>query len=199
MILFQGQTPTSITAGFQSGTIPEAYVGGLGSEGGRALGRFVREGGRIVAIEAATDYVAGLFNLGVSSAVERLTASDFFIPGSILDMRPVPSHALNVGLPESVGAWFSRASRAFDVSDTSVRVTARFSDGNPLLSGWLLGPEHVAGKAAVVEASVGEGSVVLFGFQPNYRAQTVATWPMLFNALTPSPSGPPRLDSEDDR
>ncbi len=172
-------------------------MGGLGSEGERALDRFVREGGRIVAIEAATDYVADLFDLGVSSAVQRLSASDFFIPGSILEMRPEVGHALNVGLPESVGAWFSRASRAFDVSDTSVRVTARFGDGNPLWSGWLLGPEHVAGKPAVVEASVGEGSVVLIGFQPNYRAQTVATWPMLFNALAPRPDRRPRLDMED--
>ena len=198
VILFQGQDPNSISSGFRRGTVPEAYAGGVGSEGERALDRFVREGGRIVAIEAATDYVAEIFDLGVSSAVERLNASDFYIPGSILEMRPEPGHALNVGLPESVGAWFSRASRAFDVSDPSVRVTARFSDGNPLRSGWLLGPEHVAGKPAVVETSVGEGSVVLFGFQPNYRAQTVATWPMLFNALTPGPSGPSRLDRGDD-
>ena len=64
-------------------------------------------------------------------------------------------------------------------------------------SGWLLGPEYVSGKPAVVEASVGEGSVVLFGFQPNYRAQSVATWPMLFNALAFPPDAL-RLKQEDD-
>ena len=197
VILFQGQSPGSITTGFQSGVVPEAYVGGLGGEGERALDRFVREGGRIVAIEEATEFVADLFDLGVSSAVERLAPTDFFIPGSILELRPEPGNALNEGLAEWVGAWFSRNSRAFDVSDPSVRVTARFSDGNPLRSGWLLGPEYVAGKPAVVEASVGEGSVVLMGFQPNYRGQTVATWPMLFNALVPRPDRSPRLDQED--
>ena len=198
VILFQGQTPSSIATGFRSGSVPEAYVGGLGDEGERALDRFVREGGRIVAIEAATEYMTGLFDVGVSSAVERLSATDFYIPGSILELRPESCHALNEGLPEAVGAWFSRGSRTFDVSDPSVRVTARFSDGNPLRSGWLLGPEHVAGKPAVVEVSVGQGSLVLFGFQPNYRAQTVATWPMLFNALAPPPDSRPRLDLEDD-
>ena len=198
VILFQGQSLASITAGFQSGVVPEAYVGGLGSEGEQALDRFVREGGRIVAIEDATEYIVDLFDLGVSNAVERLAPTDFYIPGSILEMRPEPGHALNEGLPQWVGAWFSRDSRVFDVSDASVRVTARFSDGNPLLSGWLLGPEYVAGKPAVVEASVGEGSVVLMGFQPNYRAQTVATWPMLFNALAPRRDRRSRLDMEDD-
>ena len=197
VILFQGQSSTSISAGFSSGAVPDAYVGGLGDEGARALDRFVHEGGRIVAIEDATEFVAELFGLGVSNAVDRLPSTDFYIPGSILEMRPEPGYALNEGLPESVAVWFSRSSRAFDVSDPSVRVTARFGDGNPLLSGWLLGPEHVAGKPAVVEASVGEGSVVLMGFQPNYRAQTVATWPMLFNALAAPPDGRPRLDQED--
>ena len=48
-----------------------------------------------------------------------------------------------------------------------------------------LGPEHIAGKPALVSADVGEGSVVLFGFQPNYRGQTIATWPLLWAALTP--------------
>ena len=198
VILFQGQTPSSIASGFRRGSVPEAYVGGLCGEGERALDRFVREGGRIVAIEDATEYVADIFDLGVSSAVERLAVTNFYAPGSILEMRPQAGHALNEGLPESVGAWFSRESRAFDVSDPAVRVTAHFGDGNPLRSGWLLGPEHVAGKPAVVEVSVGEGSLVLFGFQPNYRAQTVATWPMLFNALAPPTDRGPRLDLEDD-
>ena len=59
--------------------------------------------------------------------------------------------------------------------------------------------ESVLGeRPAVVEASVGEGSVVLIGFQPNYRAQTVATWPMLFNALAARPGDRLRLDLEDD-
>jgi hypothetical protein len=46
-----------------------------------------------------------------------------------------------------------------------------------------LGPQHLAGKPAIVEVGIGEGSVILFGFQPDYRGQTVTTWPLLFNAL----------------
>ena len=52
-----------------------------------------------------------------------------------------------------------------------------------VLPGWLTGPEHIAGRAAIVEIRVGRGSVVLFGFQPNYRGHSVATWPLLFSTL----------------
>ena len=90
---------------------------------------------------------------------------------------------MTLGKGDATPVWFWRSSRAFDVDDPQVEVVGRFSEGNPLLSGWLLGPEHVAGKAAIVEATVGRGSVVLFGFQPDYRGQTVTTWPLLFNAL----------------
>ena len=171
-------------------------MGGLGEEGLRALEAFVNEGGRIVAIEAATELVTDLFSLGVSNAVERLESQDFYVPGSILELQLDTEHPLNQGMDESVTAWYWGSSRAFDVRDPDIRVTARYSEGNPVRSGWILGPEHLAGKAAVLEASVGSGSVVLIGFQPNYRAQTMSTWPLLFNAMTPSVGERPRTDAE---
>jgi hypothetical protein len=183
VILFQTQTPESIREGWPEGTLPPEYTGGLGEDGIIALRAFVRNGGRIVAVEEATKFLIDIFELGISNAVARLPAQDFFIPGSILRVDLETGHAVTRGQGDSTPAWFWRSSRAFDLLDPQVEVVARFGDGNPLLSGWLLGPEHLAGKPAIVEADIGRGSVVLFGFQPDYRGQTVATWPLLFNAL----------------
>jgi hypothetical protein len=183
VILLQSQSPASIRDGFAPGALPPEYTGGLGEEGVRSLTSFVRSGGRIVAVEEATDFVIEIFGLGISNAVERLPPQDFFIPGSILSVDLEAGNALTEGKGESTPVWYWTSSRAFDVFDPQVEVVAWFGEGNPLLSGWLLGPEHLAGKPAIVEARVGEGSVVLFGFQPDYRGQTVATWPLLFNAL----------------
>ena len=183
VILFQTQGPSSIRNGFREGILPPEYTGGLGTAGVQALQTFVRNGGRVVAVEEATEFLIEVFDLGVSSAVERLPVEDYFIPGSILSVDLEEDHPVNQGKGDSTPVWYWRSSRAFDVDDPQVEVVARFSEGNPLLSGWLLGPEYVAGKAAIVEAEVGQGSLVLFGFQPDYRGQTVTTWPLLFNAL----------------
>jgi hypothetical protein len=183
VILFQSQDPASIRDGFARGALPPEYTGGLGASGVQALQAFVRNGGRLVAVEEATEFFIELFDLGVSNAVERLPSQNFFIPGSILSVDLVENHPVNEGKGDTTPVWFWTSSRAFDVDDPEVEVVARYSEGNPLLSGWLLGPEYVAGKAAIVKAAIGQGSVILFGFQPDYRGQTVATWPLLFNAL----------------
>jgi hypothetical protein len=183
VILFQSQSLSSIRDGFSPGTLPSEYTGGLGDAGARSLQAFVRNGGRVVAIEEATEFVIDLFDLGVTNAVERLPVQDFFIPGSILGVDLEEGHPINEGKGDSTPVWYWESSRAFDVEDPQIQVVARFSEGNPLVSGWLLGPEFIGGKAAIVEARIGRGSVVLFGFQPDYRGQTVTTWPLLFNAL----------------
>jgi glutamine amidotransferase-like uncharacterized protein len=72
------------------------------------------------------------------------------------------------------------------IKKDDIRFIARYpSDPKQvLLSGWALGSEKIAGKAALVEIKIGKGKIVLFGFRPQYRAQSLATYPLLFNAIS---------------
>ncbi len=183
VLIFQAQDAGSIRSGFREGQLPLQYTGGLGDVGVAAVEAFVQNGGRVIAIEAATDFVVDLFDLDVSNATRGLPNSDFYIPGSILRLELDASSEINEGMSNEMSSWYWRSSMAYEVNDPRIRVAARYGSGDPLLSGWVLGGERIAGKPAILEADIGEGSVVLFGFQPNYRAQTVATWPLLFNAI----------------
>lgn len=191
VILFQNQRPASIREGFSPGELPPEYTGGVGEAGVRALVNFVRGGGRVVAVEEAADFFIDILDLHIGNAVERLPPEDFFIPGSILRVELENGHPVNRGQGTETPAWFWTSSRAFDLLEPGPTVVARYADRDLLMSGWLSGGEYLAGRPAVVEAKVGGGSVVLFGFQPDYRGQTVMTWPLLFNALEGGePAGP---------
>ena len=54
--------------------------------------------------------------------------------------------------------------------------------GTPLMSGYLLGEEHIHGYAAAIEVEHGEGRVVLLGMRPQWRGQPFGTFRILFNA-----------------
>jgi hypothetical protein len=183
VLLFEDQSASAIRDGYED-SMPAEYLGGLGDVGVAAVKAFVEGGGRVVAVAAATEFVIETFDLGITSATEGLSSRDFFIPGSILRIEAVGEDAITAGTPAQNAAWYWRSSRAFVIGDAGVKVLARFGEGNPLLSGWVLGGERIAGKPALAETGIGSGSVVLFGFPPNYRGQTMATWPLLFNALT---------------
>jgi hypothetical protein len=60
---------------------------------------------------------------------------------------------------------------------------ATYATSALLLSGWLEGGDRIAGRGAVVEALSGQGRAVLIGFRAQHRAQSHATFRVLFNAL----------------
>jgi len=63
-------------------------------------------------------------------------------------------------------------------------VLARYpKQTNPLESGLLLHPEAIEGKIAAAELAYGKGRIVLFGFKPQFRGQSHATYKYLFNEL----------------
>jgi hypothetical protein len=55
-------------------------------------------------------------------------------------------------------------------------------------SGWLLGDELLHDQASTVAFRVGKGKVVTFGSQIGFRAQTRATFKLLFNAIFQGPA-----------
>jgi hypothetical protein len=183
VLLFQDQSPASIRNGFSPRVIPAPYAGGIDVRTEQRLAEFLLRGGRIVAIDEATDWAIQAFGLGARNAVSLLPRESFSIPGSILRVELEPSHPFARGLPAETAAWFGLTSRAFERSDPQIRVLARYAADRTRLAGWVVGEEFIQGMPAVLEAPYGEGSVVLFGFQPNYRGQSLATWPLLFQAL----------------
>jgi Zinc carboxypeptidase len=193
-ILLPSTGARSLREGHAAGSMPPEHCGGLGAEGAAALAAFVREGGRLVCLDASCDYALELFTpkeLPVEEITGKLDAKKFSCPGSLLAVDLAARTPLNsqmlVGLPAQLVVPFQR-SRAFAIAADgpaakSVDVVARYADRDVCRSGWIFGPEHLAGKAMAVVATVDAGQVVLFGAPVQFRAQSEASFPLLFNAL----------------
>ena len=187
VLLFQSQSAAAIRMGHAPGSLPEQYTGGLGDVGSEAVREFVEAGGRLVMVEEAAEFAVELFGLGVSNPVEGLPNTEFYVPGSLLRVE-LADDPLSAGYDGSTPVWYWRSSRAFAVADERVEVVGRYG-ADPVVAGWVLGPERLAGRPALLRARVGDGEVVLFGFQPNYRGQSIVTWPLFFNALVGQGTG----------
>jgi len=169
-------------------TAPAEFTGGITEAGVANLRRFVEEGGTLVCWDDSTELAIKSFNLPVRNVLEGLRPSEFYCPGSVLRVEVETSDPLARGLSPRLDAYFVN-SAAFDVTDTArARVVARYAarSEDVLRSGWLLGAERLAGRAALVEATLGRGRVVLFGFRPQHRGQTWGTFPLIFNAVESS-------------
>ncbi len=183
-IVLPDQSPHELLDGLPH-QYPAPYAGGLGSDGVKALRQFVTEGGTLVALNDASRFAVEQLLLPVRNVLEGVADDEFYAPGAIFRLELDASHPVARGMAPQTVAWYE-SGPAFEVLDSSaVRVVGRYPTdaGRVLLSGWVLHPERIAGRAALVEVKLGAGRVILFGFRPQYRGQSVATYPLLFNSL----------------
>ncbi len=182
VLLFPDQSPASIIEGYSPGSMPDEFTGGVGSDGAQALKQFAAEGGTLVFWNQSTEYATAQLGLNAKNTLQGVDSREFYCPGSLLNVT-LERHPLTLGVPQQIAVWAQR-SPAWEVSGESVSVLGRYPASNLLASGWLLGEKHLAGRPMMLEAATGKGKVVLFGFRPQYRAQSYQTFKLLFNALT---------------
>jgi hypothetical protein len=201
--------------------MPPEYTGGLGQAGVKALRDFVEQGGTLVCLNRASTFAIEQFRLPVRNVVAGVSEREFFVPGSILRIELDTANPIAQGMPKETIAWVEdspvfevigadrgssstlkdrgssstvKEGSPSEMSAANVRIIARYpADRNPLLSGWLLGEGRIRGKAALVEVRMGKGRIILFGFRPQYRGQSLATYPLFFNAILTSHSVPSPL------
>ncbi len=161
---------------------PVEYQGGLGETGMEALRRFVDAGGTLIAIDRATRAIIDGLALPVRNPLRALKDDAFYCPGSLLRVVMDTGHPLGLGLPRDTAVLFMN-SMVFEAMGRDTTLVGTYPIGDPNLSGWILGSEHLEGKGALAEVRYGDGRVILIGFRPYFRAQTRGTYRVFFNAI----------------
>jgi hypothetical protein len=177
---------------------------GMGLEGAATLRRFVERGGLLLTSGNSSILPLTLgFNPTVSQAITtRLNAR-----GSVIRAQPAPGASASpilYGYESASFPIYFNQTPVFNVTprDTVLaegrdpafaqqqekmraHVVLRFHEkaDSLLVSGLLANGDELAGKAAVVDAPVGSGHVVLFGIRPLWRWESQGSFALALNAI----------------
>jgi hypothetical protein len=158
------------------------------------LRKFLESGGTILTIGSSTE-LARQLGLPVRNHLVEfddegreypLPREKFYVPGSLMRVRLDLSNPLTWGLEENVDAMFS-GSPTFNLpkgaEEKGLRRVGWYDGKSTLRSGWAWGQANLDGGAAIAEAAVGKGRLVLFGPQILFRAQPHGTFKLFFNGI----------------
>jgi hypothetical protein len=184
VVLLPDATYRQMLNGFAAGTLPDEYTGGMTARGVESLRTFVERGGVLVAMDRSAELPLTGFGIPVQNVTATQRDSAFYVPGAILRLGVDPTHPVAYGMPAESAAFFTNSPAfALEGSDVGARVVARYPTEKLLMSGWLLGEQVIADRAAIVDVPLGRGRVVLLGFRTQHRGQPHGTFKFLFNSL----------------
>ena len=165
---------------------PPEYRSGIGEAGIESIKEFVQGGGTLVALNQTCNFAIEKLDLPVQNVLSGRSAKEFYCPGSTLHANIDTNHPLTYGMPNE-GLIFFWSGPTFRVkpsfSNERCEILVQYPERDILQSGWLVGEDHIAGTAGMISVESGKGSVVLFGFRPQHRAQTHGTFKLFFNTL----------------
>jgi hypothetical protein len=198
VILLPDASYESMLAGLGAGSMPDEYVGGMTPRGVNDLLQFTSDGGTLVAQDSATELPLTIMGLPIRNTVASLRNNEFYIPGTLLRVNINNANPIAWGMPSEVAAFFTH-SPVFDIGrqrnrfgdereadppkPAGINIVASYPSKDVLMSGWLMGERYLHNKAAVIEATVDKGRVVLLGFRTQHRGQPHATFKLLFNSI----------------
>ncbi len=179
---------------------PPEYTKGIGDKGMARLMEFLDNSGLIVAWGASTELFSGTLKIKKSETETeefqlpfRNISKDLkglYVPGSFNRILVKPDHPLTYGMPAESGVFY-RGSPVFSTSlpnfDMDRRVIAAFPKKDIMLSGYIEKEELLSEKPVMLWLKKGKGQLVLFAFNPQFRASTAADYKLLFNAILLSP------------
>ena len=184
-IVLPDMSKTQLTNGFKLGLVPSEYAGGIDTDGIAALREFVRQGGTLVAFNQSSSSLIDLFGLPVTNILAGARSDEFFCSGALLRIELKDSSRPSLyGLPADPIVMFERGPAFAPKPGFTGAILATYPAGiNPLESGVLLHPEKIEGQAAAVEVSYGKGHIFLYGFKPQWRAQSHGAYKFFMNSL----------------
>ncbi len=183
VLILPSQSENEIVNGLKKTDYPDELTGGIGDAGVENLKKFVEDGGKIICFDDSCEMLIKRLNLPIRNVLSGLKRSEFYCPGSILNLEVPPSHSMAPEMAMISPVYFINSS-AYEITDgEKVRSLATYAKKDVLLSGWLLGEKYLQGKTALAEADYGKGKILMFGFRPQHRGQTWATFPLIFKAL----------------
>ena len=183
VIVLPAERPQSLMSGYAKGSVPPRYEGGLRESGIRALDEFVRNGGTLVCLNQSSELAIEQLHLPVQNVVAGLDRTEYFLSGSLLEITTDPSHPVMTGMPPKARLFMGWSPVFTTLEGFEGVALAKYQEnGSPLLSGYLLGEEHLHGYAAALDVHHGSGHVILLGFRPQWRGQSFASFKVLFNA-----------------
>lgn len=160
------------------------YAGGIEQEGLNLLKAFVADGGKLIFLNESTEFAIKHLNLPVEDVVKGKERSDFFGSGSLFRADINQGNPIMSGVSKQSDIYFNNSPvfKTKDAFDGTILVS--YPETGPILrSGYLKGEGYLRGNAAALQVNQGKGSIVLFGFSPQWRGQTFGTFKMLFNSL----------------
>jgi len=182
---------------YYMGSYHPDYVKGIEKEGLEKLMTFSDQGGIIISWGRSARLFEGMMKIKQEESEEEfslpfrdisadLSKAGLYIPGSLVQVNLVQGHPLTLGMPESIGV-FSRGRPVFATSvplfDMDRRVIGTYPEKEVLMSGYAAEEEKMGNKAAMIWMKKGKGQFVFFGFGPQFRASTQASYKLLFNSI----------------